>query len=101
MIQDTKRAKELEHMIARMGGITSVFRVRSDSIGCSRFLAIQELMDVFIKVCQQTLAEKNDFCNETLKIDDKDRSDVTNAFKAIFGYEPTEFFHPPATESEE
>ena len=101
MIQDLKRVKELENMITRMGGITSVFRVRSDSIGCSRFLAIQELMDVFIKVCQQTLAEKNDFCIETLKIDDKDRADVTNAFKAIFGYEPADFFRPPEVASEE
>ena len=101
MIQDLKRAKELEQMITRMGAVTSVFRVRSDVIGCARYLAFQELMDVFIKLCRQTLAEKDDFCFDTLKIDDKDRHDVTTAFKAIFGYEPAEFFRPATAGDEQ
>ncbi len=88
-------------MVTRMGAVTSVFRVRSDAIGCARFLAFQELMDVFIKLCRQTMAEQNDFCKETLKVEDQDRTDVTNAFKAIFGYEPNDFFRPPTENAEE
>jgi hypothetical protein len=100
VIQDLKRAKELEQMLTRMGAVTSVFRVRSEAIGCARFLAFQELMDAFLKLCRQTLAGKDDFCAEPLWIDDKDRHDVTTAFKAIFGYDPEEFSRP-APESKE
>ena len=92
MIEDPKRARELEQMVTRMGAVTAVFRVRSDVIGCPRFQAFQALMDVFIKLCAQTLRENEDFCNEPLRIDGKDQQDVINAFKAIFGYEPADFF---------
>jgi hypothetical protein len=100
VIQDAKRAKELEQMIVRMGAITGVFRVRSDVIGCARFLAFQELMDVFVKLCRQTMAENKDFCIEALKVEDKDRADLISAFKGVFGAEPNAFFGAPAAEGE-
>jgi hypothetical protein len=92
VIEDPKRHKELEGMVTRMGAVAAVFRVRSDVIGCHRFLAFEALMDVFIKLCRQTLAGNEDFCTEPLRIEAKDQQDVINAFKAIFGYEPADFF---------
>lgn len=91
MIDDLHRLNDLQNMLKRMGSVTAVFRVRSDTIGAHGFLAFSELMDTYIELCRRNLAAKTDFVKEPLTVDEQARTEVTQAFAKIFGQEPVQF----------
>jgi hypothetical protein len=94
MIQDMNRLTDLQNMLKRMGGVSAVFRVRSETIGFNGFLAFSEMMDAYIELCRRNLLARNDFGNEPLAIDDQVRSEVVLAFTKIFGQDLAQFLKP-------
>ena len=100
MIEDLHRMTDLQNMLKRMGGVSAVFRVRSESIGCNGFLAFSELMDAYIEACRRGLAAQNDFAKEGLTIDDQARNEFVLAFVKIFGVEPQQIQRPPKAEGQ-
>lgn len=96
MIEDMNRLTDLQNMLKRMGGVSAVFRVRSETIGVHGFQAFSGLMDTYIELCRRNLAAKTDYATEPLVIDDQARSEATLAFTKIFGQDPVQFLKPPA-----
>ena len=90
------RMTDLQNMLKRMGGVSAVFRVRSESIGCNGFLAFSELMDAYIELCRRNLTAQNDFAKDSLAIDDQARQEFVMAFVKIFGVEPQQIQKAPA-----
>ncbi len=90
MIEDQSRLTDLQNMLKRMGGVSAVFRVRSEVIGFPGFQAFSELMDAYIELCRRNLAANNDFAKGQLVIDDQVRTELVPAFAKIFGQEPTQ-----------
>ena len=91
MIEDQNRLTDLQNMLKRMGGVSAVFRVRSEIIGFPGFLAFSELMDAYIELCRRNLAANNDFAHGPLAFDDQVRAEVVPVFAKIFGQEPLQF----------
>lgn len=100
MISDLNRQNELEHMLRRMGAVSSVFRVRSEAIGTPGFLAFSELMDAYIELCRRNVAAKGDYVREPLMVDEQARTEVITAFTRVFGQDPVAFLRPPAPRAE-
>jgi hypothetical protein len=100
VIADQNRMNELEHMLRRMGAVSSVFRVRSEVIGTPGFLAFSELMDAYIELCRRNVIAKNDYTKDPLMVDDQARSEITAAFTKVFGQDPAAFLRPPAPRPE-
>lgn len=75
-------------MVRRMGGIVSVFEVRSDTIGDARFSAFRELMDAYMEVCAKALKQEQDFQETFGPIEDDDRERIRTAFEKVFGVPP-------------
>ena len=92
MIEDLHRANDLDNMLKRMGGVSSVFRVRSETIGAKGFQAFSEMMDAYIELCRRNLVAKTDYDKEALAIDDQARTEIAMAFAKVFGQEPQQFF---------
>lgn len=92
MISDPNRMVDLQNMLKRMGGVSAVFRVRSETIGHHGFLAFSEMMDAYIELCRRNLVAKNDYDRGALTIDDQARTEIAMAFVKIFGQEPQQFF---------
>lgn len=95
MISDPNRMVDLQNMLKRMGGVSAVFRVRSETIGHHGFLAFSEMMDAYIELCRRNLAANNDFATGPLVIDDQLRTELVPAFAKIFGQEPLQLLKPP------
>ena len=95
MIEDQHRVTDLQNMLKRMGGVSAVFRVRSESIGANGFLAFSELMDAYIELCRRNLAAQTDFAKESLTIDDQARVEFVQTFVKIFGIEPHQLQKAP------
>jgi hypothetical protein len=100
VIEDVHRLTDLQNMLKRMGGVTAVFRVRSETIGAHSFTAFSELMDAYIELCRRNILAKTDPLKEPMAVDDQARSEVTLAFTKIFGQDPAQFLKPskPANE---
>lgn len=90
MIEDQNRVTDLQNMLKRMGGVSAVFRVRSEIIGCPGVLAFSELMDAYIELCRRNLTAGNDFARGPLAIDDQMRTELVPAFVKVFGQEPAQ-----------
>jgi len=100
VIDDLHRLNDLQTMLTRMGGVTAVFRVRSDTIGARGFMAFSELMDAYIELCRRNVLAKTDYDREPLVVDDQARAEVIMAFTKIFGQDPVQFLRPPKPASE-
>lgn len=85
MTLEKGRAAELDHMVRKMGGIISVFEIRSDPVGNPRFSAFRTLMDVFHAMCERSLKEQKDFVDEMAEFSEEEREEVKAAFEKIFG----------------
>ena len=92
MIDDLHRMTDLQNMLKRMGGLSAVFRVRSETIGVHGFLAFSEMMDAYIELCRRNILAKTDYAKGPLMVDDQARLEIGQAFAKIFGYEPLQFF---------
>ncbi|WP_339855684.1 hypothetical protein [uncultured Nisaea sp.] len=85
MALDKGRTAELDHMVRKMGGIISVFEVRSDPVGNPRFSAFRVLMDIFHSMCERSLREQKDFIDEMVDFTEEEREEIKAAFEKIFG----------------
>jgi len=100
VIDDLHRLNDLQAILKRMGGVSAVFRVRSETIGARGFTAFSELMDVYIELCRRNVLAKTDYDKEPLVFDDQARAEVTMALTKIFGQDPAKFLTPPKPASE-
>ena len=73
MALDKTRTVELDHMLRKMGGIVSVFEIRSDPVGNKAFSAFRDLMDVYLDAGTRGLKEGHDFLDAGVKLDDNDK----------------------------
>lgn len=87
----TLRQRELEAMVKRMNILAGVFEGRVESIEDRSFRAFRELMDVYVQICRETLAEDRDFVEDELVITTENRVAVAEAFRRIFREAPTAF----------
>lgn len=89
MALDKQRLTTLDHMVRKMGGIISVFEIRSDPVGNARFSAIRELMDVYHDMCSRALKEGKDFLDEKVELDDTEKERLKAAFEKVYGVPPS------------
>ena len=89
MAFDRNRVIELDNMVRKMGGIISVFEVRSDGVGNPRFGAFRIMMDIFHSMCQRSLDQQKDFIDETVDMTEEEIEAVKAAFEKIFGKPPS------------
>lgn len=87
---DRQRAQQLDHIVRKMGGIASVFEIRSDPVGNSAFSAMREIMDVYIDLCGDALKNDQDFIDEGVNLDSGEgyRDRLRGAFERVFGVPP-------------
>jgi len=88
---DAGRFKELDVMVRRMGGIASVFDVRSDTVGNRSFAAFRDMMDVYIDLCSRELKQGKDFTETGLHPTADDIERLHAAFERVFGKRPDQF----------
>ena len=86
---DRNRATELDYMLRKMGGIISVFEVRSEPVGNARFGAFRIMMDIFHSMCKRSLDEQKDFINEMVDMTEEETEELKAAFEKIFGKPPS------------
>lgn len=79
------RIKELDGMVRRMGAVTSVFDVRSSTIGNRSYSAFRDLMDVYIEMCARELKSGHDFVSDGVRPTEEDMQRAQAAFARIFG----------------
>ncbi len=89
MAIDKGRAAELDHMVRKMGGIISVFEIRSDPVGNPRFSAFRVLMDIFHSMCERSLKEQKDFVDEMVDLTEEEAEELKAAFEKIYGKPPS------------
>jgi hypothetical protein len=97
VIDDLHRLNDLQNMLKRMGAVSAVFRVRSETIGAPGFLTFSELMDAYIELCRRNVLARTDYVKEALAVDDQARTEVTQAFTKVFGQDPAHFLKSAPT----
>ena len=85
---DVRRQQELDHLIRKMGGIASVFEVRSDTAGDPHFTAFREMMDVYLSPCRNNLQDGRDFMDSGVELTDDEKQHLAAAFEKVFGFAP-------------
>ena len=75
-------------MVRKMGGIISVFEIRSDPLGNRNFSAMRDLMDVYLEVCTRSLREGKDFIDDGTELSDDDKANLKAALERVFGVTP-------------
>ncbi len=58
------RAEQLEMILQRMSSVAGVFRIRSETVEGPRWKRIEDLMQIYIEGCRNSLKEGKDFVDE-------------------------------------
>lgn len=58
------RVEQLEMILQRMSSVAGVFRIRSESVEGPRWKRIEDLMQIYIEGCRNSLKEGKDFVDE-------------------------------------
>ncbi len=85
---DPLRHKDLDHMVRKMGGIISVFEIRSDPLGNRNFSAMRDVMDVYLDACTHALKEGKDFIDDGMELTDDQKANLKAALERVFGVTP-------------
>lgn len=90
MVSRQRRA-ELEYTLRRMNSVAAVFDVRVQTVDSKAFKQFSELVELYIKGCQNALDKDVDFLDEGLVFTQEQYDQIQNITNQIFTvYEVTE-----------
>lgn len=76
--------QDLDYSVKRMGSVSTVFNMRSEAALDAKFSMFAELMDLYIKGCEQALKDNVDFKNSGIVLDTEDTARVQDLVGKIF-----------------
>jgi len=76
--------QDLDYSVKRMISVSTVFNMRSEAALDAKFTMFSELMDLYIKGCEQAVKQNVDFKNSGIVLDSEDSARVQELVGKIF-----------------
>ncbi len=77
------RKDQLEMILQRMSSVAGVFRIRSESVEGPRWKRLEDLMQIYIEGCRNSLREEKDFVDEGPTFEEDDLDEARKTFEYI------------------
>ena len=79
----SSRSEQLQMMLQRMSSVAGVFRIRSESVEGPRWKRIEDLMQIYIEGCRNSLKDGKDFVDDGPTFAEEDIEEARKTFDYI------------------